>query len=296
MSRSATIFLLLGMPLAATAQERQPGDPVPLLVSGAAVSIPSLKFRLRHDRREMVPGNAATLYYRTHAILYENKPLFKDLKEIHWSEWSEMAALGDLPKEEVRAKLDLARSILREAENAGRPRDCDWQLDGREEGFGLLLPEVQGYRGLATVMAVKARLAVAEGHPTEAVESLRPGLTLGRNLSHAPTLIHVLVGIACSQVMLKQVETLVQHPDAPNLYWALTELPQPFIDPRRAALDDSGLAELSLSSERRASRSTNSCGYQSAPASAHIRALLNFRLFEHFWLQACSKLGCAARR
>ncbi len=229
----------------AFAEERKPGDPLPLLVSAAPALAPSLKYRLAHDRRDLVPGNAATLYYRTHAILYENPELMKDLKEIHWSEWSG-TALQDLPREQVRLKLHDARHVLREAELAGRRRECDWQLDGRDEGLGLLLPEIQGYRGLATVMAVKARLDMAENHPAEAIDTLRSGLTLGKNIAQGPTLIHVLVGVACSQVMLKQVEELIQQPDAPNLYWALTVLPHPFIDPRKAMLDESDWLEQSL--------------------------------------------------
>jgi hypothetical protein len=65
------------------------------------------------------------------------------------------------------------------------------------------------------------------------VYSLQTGLTLGRDLSRAPTLIHFLVGAACVQVMLAQAEDLIQAPGAPNLYWALTDLPRPFVDPRK---------------------------------------------------------------
>ena len=246
MPRSATVLLLyLGLAPAALAQERKPGDPVPLILSGAQLPTPSLKYCLALDRRELTPGNAATLYYRAHAIFYENSALLKDFKGIHWSEWLELP-LDELPREEVRGKLSDARHILREIEIAGRRRDCDWQLDGRDEGFALLLPEVQGYRTFANVLAVKARLAIAEGHCGEAVDSLRSGLTLSRNIAQGPTLIHVLVGIACSQVLLTQYEELIQQPDAPNLYWALTVLPHPFIDPRKAMVDETGWLETSL--------------------------------------------------
>ena len=214
MSRFSVAFvLLLGLWPSVSGQERKPGDPVPLLLSGSQPPTPSLKYRLAHDRREQIPGNAATLYYRTHSILYENPALLQELKAPHWSEWSRLS-LSDLPKVEVREKLREARHVLHELQLAGRRRDCDWQLDNRDEGFGLLLPEIQGFRNLATVLAVQARLAIAERRFEEAVESLRTGLTLGRNLAQGPTLIHVLVGIAVSQVMLKQIETLIQQPEA----------------------------------------------------------------------------------
>jgi hypothetical protein len=246
MSRSATaLLLILGMTAAAPAQDRNPGDPVPLLLSGTGLPVPSLKYRLAQDRREMTPGNAATLYYRAYAILWENSGLFKDLKEMHWYEWAVMP-LGDLPRDEVRRKVNDARHVIREIELAGRRRDCDWQLDGRDDGLALLLPEVQGYRVLATVLAVKARLAMAEGRFADAVETLQSGLTFARNIAQGPTLIHVLVGLACSQIMLRQVEDLIQHPDAPDLYWALTVLPHPYIDPRKAMLEEANWMEQML--------------------------------------------------
>jgi hypothetical protein len=246
MPRSTIVLLLLlGLTPSVRAQARKPGDPLPVVLSGAQAPSPSLKYRLLPDPRELAPGNAATLYYRAHATLFENSALLKDLKERHWYDWTD-TPLDDLPKEEVRRKLNDARHILREVELAGRRRDCDWQLDGRDEGIGLILPEVQGFRNIAAVLAVKARLAIAEGRFDDAVAALRTGLTMGQHISQGPTLIHVLVGVACCQVMLKQAEEFVQQPEAPNLYWALTVLPQPFADPRKALLDESDWLERSL--------------------------------------------------
>ena len=42
------------------------------------------------------------------------------------------------------------------------------------------------------------------------------------------------VNIAISAIMLEQIEQFVQQPGTPNLYWALTAMPQPFIDIRKA--------------------------------------------------------------
>jgi hypothetical protein len=58
-------------------------------------------------------------------------------------------------------------------------------------------------------------------------------MALGRDLSRAPTLIHFLVGAAIIQTMLAQMEDLIQAPGAPNFYWALTDLPAPFVDIRK---------------------------------------------------------------
>jgi len=205
MLRPATALTLLAtFASPALAQPRNPGEPIKMELSGAVVPTPSLKFRLLLDRRDLTPGNAATLYYRAHAILYENSALFKELKEVHWYEWAELP-FDEIPMKEVREKLQNARHVIRELEYAGRRRDCNWQLDDRQEGIGLLLPEVQGYRTYANVLAVKARMEMADGNPAGALESIRAGLALGRNLGEGPTLIHVLVGVAVCQVTLRQL-------------------------------------------------------------------------------------------
>jgi hypothetical protein len=59
---------------------------------------------------------------------------------------------------------------------------------------------------------------------------LQTGYALSRHVAEGPTLINGLVGLAITAIMNKQLETLMQQPDAPNLYWSLATLPAPFID------------------------------------------------------------------
>ena len=47
-------------------------------------------------------------------------------------------------------------------------------------------------------------------------------------------MIQMLVGLSLSAVMVGRAEDLIRQPGSPNLYWALTALPRPFIDPRPA--------------------------------------------------------------
>jgi hypothetical protein len=53
---------------------------------------------------------------------------------------------------------------------------------------------------------------------------------MGRHVGGGPSLMHALVGAACATLVLEQVETWIQQPGSPNLYWALTNLPRPFVD------------------------------------------------------------------
>ena len=44
------------------------------------------------------------------------------------------------------------------------------------------------------------------------------------------TLIQMLISAAMTQMMAVPLEDLIQAPAAPNLYWALANLPRPFLD------------------------------------------------------------------
>ncbi len=241
MRRAATaLFLLAAASLAFAAPK--PGDPVRIAVSPAAAPKPSLKYRLIPDPRDLAPGNAATLYYRALASFVENSALLKEIRQEYWDEWLDTPP-KDLPMEQVRDKLQMARHLLQEVELAARCKDCDWQIEDRPEGIGLLLPEVQGFRNVATVLAVKARYEIAQGKWDEACQTLQTGYAAGRHLGEGPTLIHVLVGGAVTRLMNDQVEAMIQQPGAPNLYWALTDLPRPFLAPELAVRQESRMID-----------------------------------------------------
>jgi hypothetical protein len=53
---------------------------------------------------------------------------------------------------------------------------------------------------------------------------------MGRHVAQGQTLVNGLVGLAIVEMMSKRVEDWCQQPGAPNLYWALTWLPQPVVD------------------------------------------------------------------
>jgi hypothetical protein len=236
------IVALLILPPFADAQAPQPGEPIRVAVSAAAVKKPSLQYHLVPPDEDLKPGNAATMYYRAMAGLFEYGDLVKDLKEEHWDNWLAVP-LKDLPKGDVSERLTMARNLFHEIELAGRLRDCDWQIEGRPEGFGLLLPELQSYRRVGTLLAVKARYEMAQGQWEPALHTLQSGFALARNLGKAPTVIHTLVGVAIANQLCARLDELIQQPGAPNLYWALTLMPRPFADLKEALRDERTVLE-----------------------------------------------------
>lgn len=226
-------------------QAVKPGEPVRLTIGPTKTPAPSLNVRLLPDEKELTPGNAATLYYRCFAHYMENQALLKNVQGETWEKWLGMKP-SDLPKEEIRNNLRMARHLLREAHLASRMRSCDWQIEGRSEGVGLLLPDLQGFRAIGRLLAVQARLEIAEENYEAALDTLRTCLALGRHLTQAPTLIHVLVGGSIANMALNQVEAFVQQPGSPNLYWGLTLLPRPFLDWQVALREEATMMERSV--------------------------------------------------
>lgn len=208
--------------------EEDKAPTVKLVLHPAAEPRPALKYLLLPPLIDQRPGNAAVLYGKVTA---EQQRFFGD-KEL----WEKIVKWIDTPLDEF--PKDDARDVLsgnkfKILDRAARCESVDWQLPLRDEPFyQILLPELQQTRQFSRMLAAKARLHVAEGKFDEAVHTLQTGYALGRHVGQGQTLINGLVGMAIAKTMSKQVETLIQQPGAPNLYWALAHLPDPLVDMR----------------------------------------------------------------
>jgi hypothetical protein len=208
-----------------------PGEAIPLTLHPAAAPSPALKYQLLPELQDQTPGNAALLYYR--AFSPEWWGFLRQPQVMEQLDQATRTPLKDLLRQE--RTLPLPTSMLREVDRAARREYCDWELTDRmrQEGMGLLLPDIQSMRTFARLLAVRARLEIAHGQYDKAVYTLQTGFALARDVSQGPTLIQALVGIAIANLMAAQLEELLQAPDAPNFYWALTDLPRPFADLRK---------------------------------------------------------------
>jgi hypothetical protein len=88
-------------------------------------------------------------------------------------------------------------------------------------------------RGLARLVALKARLAILDGKTDDAVHWIETAFVMGRHVSQGPLAIQALVGISIGRANARYLEDLIQAPGGPSLYWALADRPRPFIDMRR---------------------------------------------------------------
>jgi len=189
-----------------------------------------LKVRLLPAVADQKNANAALLYHMA-AELYPDQEVDEDLQK-KVQDWLDLP-IDQVPKGEVDPLLARFQGAFRQIELATLRNRCEWEMP-LEEGFGMLMPGLFTYRNLAKAMGLRLRMEVSQGQVDQAMRTLQQGLCMGKNMAEGPTLIQDLVGIAITSLMLKEVEPMLQRPDFPNLYWALTALPVPLIDIRKA--------------------------------------------------------------
>jgi len=203
-----------------------------IVAKPAAEPVPALRYQLLPTLLELKPGNAAPLYFKV--LVPRNSSRSKDdgKRAQLISDWMS-TPLDQLPRDEVRNTLSRDSYDLDQVAMAARRDHCDWELpirDGR--AWEIQLPEAQGARDVARTLGTRARLAIAEHRYDDAIRDLQTGFALARHVAEGPTLVNGLVGVAICSLMLDQLETLMQAPGAPNMYWALMALPRPMIDLR----------------------------------------------------------------
>jgi hypothetical protein len=225
---------LVGLLTLAAFASAQDNPPRRLELTPMAPSVPALKYYLYPQVRDQNPGNAVQLYYR--AMNPESFQLLQRDPKLH----VRLAELGQKPLRELTPAEIKDLSVvsgwkfLLEVDRGARRPNYDWELTDplRKEGIGLLLPDVQSMRTLGMLVRARAKAELAAGDFNKAARTIQTGLAMGRHASNGPTLIQGLVGVAIASIVLDVVEDWVGQPDAPNLYWALTDLPQPLVDLR----------------------------------------------------------------
>lgn len=175
---------------------------------------------------EQVPGDAATLW-----LIAANDAAAK-------AEATKALDLEELPADAQQLRTlggGVNPAYVQFARAASRRTRCTWNLPFREEGYAVLLPHLNGLRTLTNMLSVQSQAALAEGRPAEAIELAGYGYAMVRHLDgDEPFLVQSLVAAGICAKVSGDLEAVVAHRDAPNLYWALADLPRPIVDVRRS--------------------------------------------------------------
>jgi hypothetical protein len=193
----------------------------------AAEPVPAMSYRLLPRYLDQKSGNAALLYYSAAALCPDGEP--EDIHE-KIGDWRKLP-VEQLDRKEVDEALSSFSNCFHLIKLAAQRSYCQWEMP-LEDGYAMQLPHLSTFRRMIMAMQLQIRLKIADKQTDQALEMLQHGLYMGRGIAQGPTVIQDLVGVAITALLLKEVEGLIQMPDSPNLYWALTALPDPMIDMR----------------------------------------------------------------
>ena len=222
----------LSLPISKAQNTTEEPRTVKMTIYPAGEPSPALKYSLLPEFLERKPGNALLHYY----LALQSMPPGEQV-----AEFLDVADEWEMQLPQKEAIENLTNSINKynqafEHMAAGALRErCDWELPIREPGiFEMTIPTLSRFRTLSSRLATRVKLQAFNQDYEAALESLQTGLSYAQHMSQGRTLIHDLVGHGIAGIMLQSTEQFVQGPEAPNLYWALSGLPRPFIDIRYA--------------------------------------------------------------
>jgi hypothetical protein len=202
-----------------------------ITVSPAEVPWPALKYRLFPLSSERKDGNAVPIYLRLNCeqndearkLLYE-KP----------DEWNKLP-LDKIPLDEANKFIRGFARFYQQFDLGARRKTADWSYTiDQGDVMELAMPDAQQIRNYVPMLVLKVRVEAAEKNFPAAVHSLETGLSFGQQIGEAPFLVSALVAFATANKFADVLPDVLELPDAPSLYWALTVIPRPLVDLRKA--------------------------------------------------------------
>jgi hypothetical protein len=217
-------------------------ETIEMTVTPASQLNPIFKYRLTVLPDETTAGNAATVYMHS---LGENMLRGKWRQAIktngedveNWSNYR--TAPAEVPLAKLRSASKLFDDYIQDhIAVATAKRECDWGYGLEDlEGpivIGLRLNGLQETRSMARAIGLQTRVAIMESRFTDAIDLMRMNYRLGENASRSATLVGTLIGLAEVDIANGNMQEFIATPDSPNMYWALTELPNPIVEMRKA--------------------------------------------------------------
>lgn len=213
------------LPCRADEPAANPETLIRLTVDPTAVPKPALRYQLLPELKEMNPGNPIQGYMK---CLVEEQKFFFDKEAFERREKLLAMPLKALPVRELR---EYGRAALLQADWAARLDNPDWQilLNLKAEGIYAQIPDVRQLRPLATALKVRMRAEVAQGRFDDALRTAKTIFAMAHHLGEHPTFVGNLYGFVVANLAIGPLDEMLEQPGCPNLYWALTILPNPLV-------------------------------------------------------------------
>jgi hypothetical protein len=227
-NRFLSPLVLVLIVLSPTARAAQDEDNESFHLTAVPPPLPAMRYELLVDPIDQQSGNAAD-YYRD--VFQQMTP---DLKEETYKAYEAAEKDGAEALNSMETALaPKTQALLDLLEKASRQDHCDWNSHIREHGLTTRLPYLNGTRIAARMALAQAVWKIHQGKTTDALAKLRVCFELGQNSASEPLLVNALVAEQIHIMTVRGLIELMNHPAAPNLYWALATLPRPLLSARR---------------------------------------------------------------
>ncbi len=223
MKRTFVLIIILVMAGISAGDEKQTEQvrTIELMLHPAKAPEPVHRYQLLPKAEQLCDANAASLYEKAVQSLPTN--LQSDLI----SKWSR-APLEELPLEQAQSTLQQLEPTVQLLEEAAKCKLCKWP--DSEVSEDQLTEYMRKYRHIIYILALQVRLHIVQGQYDKAIGTFQTSFAMAKHLAEAPTLVQCLIGLSTAAFMCRQLEQFIQGTEAPNLYWALQNLPKPVID------------------------------------------------------------------
>ncbi|HEX4793981.1 MAG TPA: hypothetical protein VH370_09325 [Humisphaera sp.] len=206
-----------------------------LMVHPSAVTQPLLQYKLLPDIADQTPGDAVPLYLMTR----NSGPDAKTDKEILAPENGKYDYLdtpaSEFPPQYAQRLFDGYARRFAYVDVAARRREAHWDVGWREFGFAepLSFDYLNALRHNANLLGFRGRYQIAHNDWAGADYTLQSMFGMARHIGNEPLQIHAMVEYGLAEITLwEPIWDWIGHSGSPNLYWPLTDLPHPFVDPR----------------------------------------------------------------
>ncbi len=220
-----TCIILLSISSFAYAKRARPW--VELTVNPSKTTEAAQQYRLLPTAEEQTDADAVPLYQRAIQSLPE------DFQPKQFSDWRSLPP-DQLPVEQVESTLKKLKPTLDLLTQAARCKHCNWPFVKPGQVSQEFMDDLSKYRQFSFILDVKTKLQIEQGQYDRAIDTLKTSLATARHLGNTTTLVQGMVGVAIAARNQSRIEQLIQSDNAPNLYWALDDLPQPLVEITKA--------------------------------------------------------------
>ena len=226
----------------------EPNEIIEMSVSAAPQADPIFKHRLTSMPNETIAGNAATAYMHLFASGFLDRCVrFEKQYDDELQAWSQC----DTPRDQIPLQKLREASALFDVDfkhyidRASRSRHCDWGYQIEDltgpMAIGVTLDTLQDTRAISRIIALQTKLAILDSRFEDATNLMRMNYRLAENVGEVKLVVGSLIALTVTGISNDSMLALIAAPDAPNMYWALTELPCSIANVRAALRMEVGI-------------------------------------------------------